>query len=150
MLLHLSLGILSPLDVTKSIYLRHFKWTKKFNFIHLRLQPVNCDRAKFLIHSPTANTLFSSVSNGTGFPDCSINFHSPVTPIWIFRLMPFDHAHKCTLIYFTTIRRAQPTQLLSSSSFSSLLWQRLLAQFDSCMWHFSWIGWEKAAIVVLR
>lgn len=34
-----------------------------------------------LWHLPTANTLFSSVSNGTGFPDWSISFHNPVTPI---------------------------------------------------------------------
>lgn len=31
---------------------------------------------------PTANTLFSNVSNGTGLPDCSISFHSPVTPMF--------------------------------------------------------------------
>lgn len=30
---------------------------------------------------PTAKILFSNVSNGTGLPLWSINFHSPVTPI---------------------------------------------------------------------
>lgn len=28
-----------------------------------------------------ASTLFSRVSNGTGFPELSMSFHSPVTPM---------------------------------------------------------------------
>lgn len=61
--------------------LNQFNWFWMFNCNF----PVNFllnrfhNNIKFSL--PTAKTLFSNVSNGTGFPDDSTNCQSPVTPI---------------------------------------------------------------------
>lgn len=59
-----------------------------------------------IIHSPTASTLFSRVSSGTGLPDCSMSFHSPVTPIANWKWLPSDHADNVYLFHNNAARRS--------------------------------------------
>lgn len=117
---HLNLGILWPLDATKSIYLKEAeKKTKSKSNCYLLWNSCNLLWKK---HSPTANTLFSSVSTGTGLPDWSISFHNPVTPM--LKNYFFKFSKKNLPFYCYSIRSVSiALSLLFSANRTIIIWQ---------------------------